>query len=263
MSVFRLEDAEIVRAGPGERRRFLDVALSLTSPGYLAALQRYRALLAQRNEALRRGAAADEIAAWSGGLVDAGARVTAARSRWIAEGSERFGQYYARISDGDEAALGYLPSIGAEGEAHGGEGLPSEIWEERFRVALDRAAERERRQGVTLVGPHRDDLSFRVRAEEGWRSLRRFGSSGQQRTGALALRLLESDRLRERLDRDPVYLLDDVFAELDEGRSARLLDLFESGRPGQVILTAPKPGDVGLRGGDLAQWRMREGRILA
>ncbi|MXX78425.1 MAG: hypothetical protein F4Z33_05495 [Gemmatimonadales bacterium] len=116
---------------------------------------------------------------------------------------------------------------------------------------------------MTVVGPHRDEIRFEVEAPEGRRDLRSYGSSGQQRTAALALRLLEADRLRERLGREPLYLLDDVFAELDEGRSDRLFRLFESERGGQVILTAPKPGDVGLMGGKLARWRLRNGRIIA
>lgn len=136
-----------------------------------------------------------------------------------------------------------------------------EPWADRFREALAATAERERRRGVTVVGPHRDDLKLAIEDGGRRRDLRRFGSSGQQRTAALALRLLESDRLRERLGREPVYLLDDVFAELDDGRSARLLELFESDRAGQVILTAPKASDVLLRDGDLERWTIEEGRL--
>jgi DNA replication and repair protein RecF len=92
------------------------------------------------------------------------------------------------------------------------------------------------------------------------RDLRTYGSGGQQRTAALALRLAEADTLRERLGREPVYLLDDVFAELDRERSGRLLQLLEEGRSGQVVLTAPKPAEVELRGG-LQVWRLRDGKL--
>lgn len=273
VSVFRLEDAEIVRGGPRERRRFLDVALSLTRPGYLGTLQRYRALLSQRNEALKAGASGPELAAWSEGLVEAGARIAASRERWIAVGADRYAEYYGAISGGDRASMRYAASIAAadrkgpdtERSMEAG-ASPEErraAWAERFRRGLDASAERERRRGVTLVGPHRDDIDFLVEAHGGPRDLRRYGSSGQQRTAALALRLLEADRLRERLDREPVYLLDDVFAELDESRSRRLLELFEKGRSGQVILTAPKPGDIEIRGGDLERWRVANGRFLS
>ena len=117
---------------------------------------------------------------------------------------------------------------------------------------------------MTVVGPHRDDVRFTVVSEvDGQRDLRRYGSSGQQRTAALALRLVEADRLCERLGREPVYLLDDVFAELDDARSRHLLELLEEGRSGQVILTAPKAGDLELRGGRLERWRISNGRILS
>jgi len=266
VAVFRLEDAEIIRGGPGARRRFLDVALSLTEPMYVGELQRYRGMLAQRNEALRRGVAGSELAAWSEGLVEIGARITAVRQRWVWEGQSRYSEYYAAVSGGDAARVTYTASI-ARGvrEPDGEAGAPRspEDWMDRFREALEASAERERRRGMTVVGPHRDELRFPIAAEDGERDLRTYGSSGQQRTAALALRLLEADRLREGLEREPIYLLDDVFAELDEDRSRRLLDLFETGRPGQVILTAPKTGDVELRGGALERWRIQNGRFLA
>ncbi|MXW55912.1 MAG: DNA replication/repair protein RecF [Gemmatimonadales bacterium] len=258
VAAFRLDDAEIVRGGPTLRRRFLDVALSVGVSGYLPALQRYRSLLSQRNEALRRGGSNDEIEAWTEGLIEAGGVLTERRATWVSGGAERYADFYARISGGDSAGLRYSASIASDG---GPEGAVS--WEDRFRHALERTGERERRQGMTVVGPHRDEIRFEVEAPEGRRDLRSYGSSGQQRTAALALRLLEADRLRERLGREPLYLLDDVFAELDEGRSDRLFRLFESERGGQVILTAPKPGDVGLMGGKLARWRLRNGRIIA
>lgn len=267
VAVFRLEDLEIVRGSPGVRRRFLDVALSVGDPSYLAALQRYRALLSQRNESLRRGGGPDEIGAWTEGLVAAGAFVSARRAHWVAEGDEPYGRHYDRISGGDVSGLRYRSSVlradpgSSRADAESGLGLGA--FEERFRRALGGTRERERRRGMTVVGPHRDELTFHLEADEGDRDLRAYGSSGQQRTAALALRLLEADRLRERLGREPVYLLDDVFAELDDARSRRLLELFESGRAGQVILTAPKAGDVGLRGGELERWRIQNGRILA
>ncbi|WP_419949571.1 DNA replication/repair protein RecF [Candidatus Palauibacter sp.] len=258
---FRLDDAEIVRAGPALRRRFLDVALSVGVPGYLQALQRYRGLLAQRNEALRRESSNEEVDAWTDGVVEVGAFLTESRQRWVSEGEERYADFYGRISGGDGAGLRYVASI-VSGDPAGDRGGDAS-WTDRFRRALEATRERERRQGVTIVGPHRDEIRFEVEASEGPRDLRSYGSSGQQRTAALALRLLEADRLRERLGREPVYLLDDVFAELDEGRSDRLLRLFEAERGGQVILTAPKPGDVGLRGGELARWHLRDGRLIA
>ncbi len=264
VAVFRLEDIEIIRGGPKSRRRFLDVALSVAAPSYLGDLQRYQAMLAQRNEALRKGVAREELAAWSTGLIETGARITAARQRWVCEGRERYAAHYSAISGGDVADVIHSASIArTAGVTPVDEPESATVWEERFASALDATADRERRRAMTVVGPHRDDLRFPMEAPEGPRDLRGFGSSGQQRTAALALRLLEADRLREGLDREPLYLLDDVFAELDEDRSRRLLNLLETGRTGQVILTAPKPTDIGVRGGELERWRIKNGRFLS
>jgi DNA replication and repair protein RecF len=273
VAVFRLEDAEIVRGAPGARRRYLDVVLSLTEPGYLTALQRYRANLVQRNEALRAGGTAAEVGAWTGGLVEAGATLLMARAGWVANGAAAFRRYCEVISGGSPAEVSYRCSVGigagsapdpAAGSG-GGEPLGTYVeWIGGFESALEASADRERRRGMTVVGPHRDDLRFAAVSEvDGRRDLRRYGSSGQQRTAALALRLVEADRLCERLGREPVYLLDDVFAELDDARSRHLLELLEDGRSGQVILTAPKAGDLELRGGRLERWRLSNGRILS
>ena len=101
---------------------------------------------------------------------------------------------------------------------------------------------------MTLVGPHRDDLRIRGMdpATGVWTDLRTFGSGGQQRTAAIALRMIEAETLREKGGDEPIILLDDVFAELDPGRSRRILEWVENEEGGQVILTAPKPGDFEL-----------------
>jgi DNA replication and repair protein RecF len=232
--VFSLEDAELVYGSPGRRRRFLDILLSVVQPGYLASLQRYRAVLTQRNEALRQGDNS-VVQAWTEGLVEPGAAVMACREAWVEGSSEAFGTYNAEIR-----------------------------WAELFRQALSDSMERDRRRGTTTAGPHRDDLVIRASVDTGdeQRDLRSYGSGGQQRTAAIALRLVEADTLRERLGHDPVYLLDDVFAELDRERAERVVRLLDEGRSGQVLLTAPKPADVPLRGGGLARWRIRDGVLF-
>jgi DNA replication and repair protein RecF len=266
-AVFSLEDVEIVRGPPGGRRRFLDIVLSLVEPGYLEALQEYRSILSQRNEALKDRAPPELLEAWTEGLVEAGARVMAARAGWIGERVEDFWCYHEEIAGGQAGTMEYEPSAGwpeaAEaGEPDAGAGAAATAWAERFRRALEAAADRERERGVTVVGPHRDEVAFRAQvAGEEARDLRTYGSGGQQRTASLALRLVEADSLRDRLGREPVYLLDDVFAELDEERSGRLMRLLDEGRTGQAIVTTPKAGDLRLRGGGLREWRIRDGRV--
>ena len=274
--VFSLDDVEIIRGAPGERRRFLNILLSLVEPGYVSALQRYRRVLSQRNEALKEGAGRPVLEPWSEELVEMGARVMSARSRWLRRYDEPFGVYNARVAGGTTASMSYEPSVGEPEdlrsapeerlEVHDREARQAhrQPWAERFRVALEESAERERRRGVTVVGPHRDDVAFRspVAGGQETRDLRTYGSGGQQRTAALALRLVESDTLADKMDREPVYLLDDVFAELDADRSSRLMELLDEGRSGQAILSAPKAGDVSLRGGSLEEWRIRDGQVI-
>jgi len=255
---FSLEDVEIVRGSPSGRRRFLDILLSLVEPGYVEALGRYRSALSQRNEALKEGAGAATLEAWSAGLVEDGARVMDARFRWVSGRAGAYGDYHQRIAGGGGGVVAYEPSVGWP---EGADAPDRAAWAEAFRAGLARTRERERRRGVTVVGPHRDELGFTAQiADEEERDLRTYGSGGQQRTAALALRLAEADTLRERLGREPVYLLDDVFAELDAARSERLLRLLDEGRSGQVIVTAPKPSEVEIRGG-LEMWRIRDGRL--
>ncbi|MDP9349071.1 MAG: AAA family ATPase, partial [Gemmatimonadota bacterium] len=134
---------------------------------------------------------------------------------------------------------------------------------EAFHAALERVAERELRRGMTLRGPHRDDLRFELEVPGGAPlDLRTFGSGGQQRTAAVALRMVEAETIRATRGREPVILLDDVFAELDPGRSLRIIEWIDAQEGGQVILTSPKRSDVEVHGGLLPRWEMREGRVL-
>jgi len=255
--VFSLDDSELIWGSPSRRRRFLDILLSVAEPGYVGALQRYRAVVTQRNEALRQGRL--EVArAWAEGLIEPGAQLMETRQAWVAASRSEFGRYHAIIAGGAAADLAYVPAVGrAESD---NEAAP---WQDRFRRALDESEESDARRGVTQVGPHRDDLAIRAVVDGGQerRDLRSYGSGGQRRTAAIALRLVEADTLADRLGSEPVYLLDDVFAELDEGRAARVLELLETGRNGQVLLTVPKPVDLPLRGGSLPLWRIQDGVI--
>lgn len=270
--VFSLGDVEIVRSAPEFRRRFLDIALSLAAPGYLEALRRYRAALAQRNEALRRLDPAGVVDAWSERLIEAGSAIMAVRERWVATWADAFDGYYRAISGEGGSRLRYRPSIEAPARDEGEEApgaddtLPSADriagWAERFGLELAASADRERRRGVTMVGPHRDDLQlFSPPGEGDGHELRHFGSGGQQRTAAIALRLVEADSLRARQGREPLYLLDDVLAELDDSRSERVVELLDRGRSGQVIFTAPKRPDLPLRNGRMSEWEIRDGEL--
>lgn len=257
--VFSPGDVEIVAGGPGERRRFLDIVLSLAEPGYVGALQRYRQVLHQRNALLRQGAAPDLVSAWDAGLVGAGARVVAARARWVAERAASFGAHYARVAGGHGGRIAFEASVGSWPDAPPTEAEAAEA----FRAGLARTAERAQRRGMTLVGPHRDDLSFSTDAADGSPlDLRTYGSGGQQRTAAIALRMIEAETIRDTRGRESVILLDDVFAELDPGRSERIVEWIDSAEGGQVILTSPKPTDFQIHGHSLPRWSVRGGSVV-
>ena len=256
--VFSPSDVELVAGGPGARRRFLDIVLSLAEPGYLHAIQRYRQALFQRNSLLRQGSPRALIEAWDEGLVLSGSRVAAARASWVAEHSESFSAHYARVAGGQPGRMAYAPSAPEMGEGAGESQLAA-----AFREALGRSADREQRRGMTLVGPHRDDLRFTLSGADGAAlELRTYGSGGQQRTAAIALRMVEAETIHAARGREPIILLDDVFAELDPGRSQRIVDWIETEEGGQVILTSPKPTDLELRGQVLPRWGIRDGVVL-
>ncbi|HEU4453685.1 MAG TPA: DNA replication and repair protein RecF, partial [Longimicrobium sp.] len=257
--IFSPSDVELVSGGPGERRRFLDIVLSLAEPGYLAAVQRYRQALFQRNTLLRQGSPPELVGSWDAGLIASGSRVVAARARWAAERAESFAAHYARVAGGHPGFLAFAPSIPDLPATPS----PAEV-ADAFAAQLARLAERERVRGMTLAGPHRDDLRFTTAGPEGAPlDLRTYGSGGQQRTAAIALRMVEAETIRETRGRESVILLDDVFAELDAGRSRRIIEWIDAAEGGQVILTSPKETDVQVHGGSLPRWGIRNGTILA
>jgi DNA replication and repair protein RecF len=260
--IFSPSDVGIVTGSPAERRRYLDIVLSLNVRGYLDALQRYRQVLRQRNAILRDGRGVAALAAWDTALVDSGAAICVARAAWVSAHATRFAHLYRVISGGLEGAVEYDSDVPLP-EPPALDGVA-----QAFTARLERVAERERERGLTLAGPHRDDLTLTMRGAPRDVDLRQFGSGGQVRTAAVALRMIEADTVREARGFQPLLLLDDVFAELDPGRSRRILDVFRADRHGQVILTAPKETDVLLdEPGDdalvapLARWAIVAGVV--
>jgi DNA replication and repair protein RecF len=113
------------------------------------------------------------------------------------------------------------------------------------------------KRGTTSAGPHRDDLALTL----GDRDLRTYGSGGQHRTAAIALRLLESATLRAASGSEPVVLLDDPFAELDARRAARILELLGAESGGQTVLAVPRESDIPAGLLSLERWRVRDGTL--
>lgn len=251
---FSPSDVAIIAGAPGERRRFLDIMLSLNVPGYLAALQRYRHTLKQRNALLKDRVPAAQLEPWTVALVETGARVMRARAAWVEASAPGFAERFARIGGEAPARMEYRPSVADAVTADTDMGGV-------LRAELDRVNTREWERGTTLRGPHRDDLDFIAEDRAMERDLRDFGSGGQQRTAAVSLRLVEAATITRARGRAPIILLDDIFAELDPGRSERLLVQLER-EPGQALLTAPKASDIEVRRGALPRWRISGGEIM-
>jgi len=240
--VFLPTDLALVQGPAAGRRQYLDRVLSLSDPGYLRALLRFRAALSQRNAALRAGQD-DLVRAFGTALAEPGAQVVGRRLAWVAEAGERFREECDALGEAMPVSLAY--------RGHEELGDPA-AWPD----ALAAAAGREQARGMSLVGPQRDDLSLRL----GRYPMREFGSTGQQRTAAIALKLCELRAIGTAQGTEPVLLLDDVFAELDRERQDRLAERL--GRPGvrQVFVTAPRrdelPGSLALE-----LMMVRDGRV--
>ena len=255
--VFSPSDVSIIAGGPSERRRFLDIVLSVNEPGYVTVLQRYRQLLKNRNAVLKSGRFdAALLASWDEGLTAAGARIMLARARWVAQHSASYATKYQTISGGTRGEIRY--GAGVRGLVEFNDEAQVR---DHYRAELEKCAQRDRERGLTHAGPHRDHLEIVFEGSSGEVDLREFGSGGQVRTAAIALRMIEAETIHAARGRDCLVLLDDVFAELDAPRSRRILELLEAEEKGQVILTAPKETDVQLRGGHLETWRIAAGRI--
>ena len=242
---FSPADRHLIIGAPGVRRRFLDVLLALSVPGYLVGLAAMRSALKQRNAALRSGKP-DSARAFDEPFVAAALRVTKERTSWVAEWEDRYRVTCEILGERETGTIQYRNASNRADNTG-----------TNLREELDNAIDRDLQRGTTTVGPHRDDLRFTI----GNRSLRRFGSAGQQRTAALALRFLEAETMTKSTGRTPIALYDDVFAELDEERQARLLELINEVLPGQALLAAPRDSEIPQSLLDRARWGMKGGRI--
>lgn len=251
--LFSPRDVEMVNGAPAERRRFLDVVLALTSRRYLGALQLYRASLARRNAALRDVARAGHgdaraAAAWEPALARHGAILWTERQAWVERWAPEYARLCAAIGERAPASMRYATQL-----------TPSGSVEEALLAALEARRPVDLRRGLTHAGPHRDDLDLRL----GDRDLRLFGSAGQQRTAALALRALEARTLRDAVGSSPLLLMDDPFAELDARRAARILALLADGGLGQTVLAVPRADDIPPALTRLARFEITDGVLHA
>ena len=246
--LFAPEDLAVVRGDPAERRRFLDDLLVARTPRYAGVRADYERVLRQRNALLktagaarRAGSAGDlrTLDVWDGHLARHGAELLAGRLELVGALAPYLAAAYDEVSSGqDPAELDYHSSLGAAAEPVLDETAPGrEVLEAVLLAELARVRAQEVERGVTLVGPHRDDLALRLSG----RVARGYASHGESWSYALALKLAAYELLCAD-GAEPVLILDDVFAELDAARRGRLAALAASVR--QVLVTAAVAGDV-------------------
>ncbi|MBI3914265.1 MAG: DNA replication/repair protein RecF [Chloroflexi bacterium] len=253
--LFLPEDLDLVFGSPGDRRRYLDITLSQIDPRYGRALSKYNQVLEQRNGLLRefqdRKFNADELAVWDSQLIEEGAYLIARRAETIERYNKLIAVLHPRLTDArehltlqyqsnaliEEPITNYqLPlsetSTHPEQSVEGAESKDPNI-AARFARQLELRRARELGAGLTLVGPHRDDVRFLIQrnSDENKIDATIYASRGQGRTIALSLKLAEVELMRAETGEDPVLLLDDMMSELDAPRRAAL---------SQAVIDAPQ-----------------------
>jgi len=275
--LFLPEDIDLVTGSPSLRRRYLDDTIGQVDPRYSRELEQYEDVLTRRNYLLKscRGQSynADEFAFWDQQLVQHGAYLTVRRQQVIRQLNGLVEQSYSSLTGGsDHLRLDYAASVRPAGPLGSSYQMPlivepgeSPTLEASIQQAaasfgnqLREARSKELEQGMSIVGPHRDDLRFLINGID----MATYGSRGQQRTIALALKLAEAEWLTQEKKDQPVLLLDDVMSELDAAHRRCLLDTLD--RAQQVLITTT---DLGPYHEGFVQtvtvWQVKEGRIEA
>ena len=206
---FSPEDLNIIKNGPGERRRFLDLELCQLDKIYLTDLASYNHIVNQRNKLLKdiyvQPSLKSTLEIWDMQMAEYGRRIIEKRREFIRELNETVRKIHYNLTGGlEELEVIYEPSSEAEG----------------LESAISSNRERDMRMKLTSVGPHRDDLCVMANGID----IRRYGSQGQQRTAALSLKLSEIYIVKSKIKDTPILLLDDVLSELDSSRQNYLLD---------------------------------------
>jgi DNA replication and repair protein RecF len=220
-------DSNLILGGSEERRRFIDSIISQFDSQYLDELIAYSNVLIQRNAYLKQSVLnrmfdPEMVQLWDMQLVRSGKIIHDRRARFIKEILPVFNDYYAYISGGKE-------TVDIRYDSH--------LNENDFALALEEAQSRDRILQYTSVGPHKDDLIFRI-AEH---PVKRFASQGQQKSFLIAMKLAQFDFVRRQKDLKPILLLDDIFDKLDDDRVARLMDLVSRDNFGQIFITDTHP----------------------
>jgi DNA replication and repair protein RecF len=244
--VFCTEDLQLIKGPASARRRFLDLLLSQTYPAYLPLRQRYTQALRSRNALLKRPILdAAALDSFSRELISAGDEMIRLRRELVPKFSPLARLAYRRISnDAEELRLEYQSSVKRD-----------------FAIELAQSRDRERTYRSTIVGPHRDEVQLLVSD----RSAAQFGSEGQKRTLATALKMAQAEYLTDIHGAPPILLIDDIMGELDLKRRSGFLPLLERAHQsrGQVFMTATEENWPRELAGEIRRWHVRGGALVS
>lgn len=254
--LFTPRDIDLMHGAPAERRRYLDVLLCQIDRPYVRALGQYGHALVQRNHLLRRlrerGGPRTELSVWDDALVGHGSVILARRAEAVRELDRLARTVHASlVADDPPLTVRYRSQVvdgwrGMAPDAPDAPGPPTgSSLAAQFEAALAARRDEEIARGVSLVGPHRDDLELQL----GGIDVRVFGSRGQQRTVTLALKLAEADWMHAVTGERPVLLLDDVLSELDAERRRRLLSTVAAHEQAWLTATDLEPADAAALAG--------------
>ncbi|ACF13311.1 DNA replication and repair protein RecF [Chloroherpeton thalassium ATCC 35110] len=232
-------DIALTQGSPQERRRFLDASISQTNKAYLADLLSYRRVLAQRNKLLadmkHRTFSSPELDVWTASLSALAASIIFRRIHFVRDFAQYLENAYADFQSIDETpGLTYKTELSLNENSFSEAELAKQISEKFEEMKFD-----ELRRGLTLFGPHRDDLAFSINNL----SLRKYASQGQHKTFVICLKLAQYFYICELLSEKPIFLLDDVFSELDSQRAEELVRILSSKRSGQSFITTTERKD--------------------
>ncbi len=260
---FSPESLTLVKGAPADRRRFIDILISQINSAYLNSLQNYQFALKQRNELLKqirsKQASPEFLDPWDDLLIADGISIIQTRSRILAQLKAYIQAKHAELTGNSEKLeLTYQPSPEKIDDAVTPEAAAL------FRRSLESSRSYDILRGTTSLGPHRDDFKLILEAQSAGtmylREAKAFGSQGQQRTIALALKLGELELIRETTNNPPIVLLDDVFSELDEARSAFLFELLRR-LNAQIFITSTRQEGWAPVFGDCRVFTVHNGQV--
>ncbi|SJZ79634.1 DNA replication and repair protein RecF [Selenihalanaerobacter shriftii] len=253
--IFSPEDLRLVKGSPSKRRKFINLEISQINSYYRHNLKEYSKVLKQRNNLLKeireKRSSKDMLKIWNQQLIELGSKIIAKRLETLDKLSILARLMHRKITDGLETLeLNYDSTLDLD------DTWSLEIIKNNFTERLSSNQEREIQRGVSLFGPHRDDILFNVNDI----NIRKFGSQGQQRTTALALKLAELEFMKSEIGEYPVLLLDDVFSELDNKRRNHLLKVIKNKI--QTFITSTQLNKLNEIEDNMNLYKVKKGKVV-